>query len=241
MQRSFRAQLDRAIFAGLLGGLVLLQFNCHIERKTQGLLIKGSAPNSQLDNLTRTRENWARFFPLREPVRVYFRSNANLPSTYDSRQKTIGLDPDARADSARHELAHALLDLNRPDSPYWLHEGLAYFLESNACACGSNASIPQWMIERLTSGSIDISQIDLRLWDEADLSTREKALPVAVRSSAFILFVWQRGHLEQFLKAAYRTRELNQVPAMLLWSSDWPEEFRIWLRHGHYRKALSGC
>lgn len=219
---------------------LLLSAHCHIQRKTDGFIIEGSSSPAQIGNLVRTSENWSRLFPAREPIRVVFRS-ASIPAAYDSRKKAIGLDPNAKSDSARHELAHALLDLNRPDTPYWLHEGLAYFLESNAAHCGSSASIPQWLIDRLTSGSVDLSDVDLKSWEMVDLNSRDRAIQVAARSSAFLLFVWHKGQLERFLKTSYQTRQLTDVPAALQWSRDWPQEFRAWLKRGEFRGAIPGC
>ncbi|MBL8018316.1 MAG: hypothetical protein JNM27_01505 [Leptospirales bacterium] len=249
MQRSFHAPPDAnspgimALCARLtptLTFVLVFSLQCHLQRQRDGFIIEGSPSAGQIDNLARTGENWSRFFPMREPIRIVFRS-ASIPAAYDSRKKVIGLDPNAKSDSARHELAHALLDLNRPDTPYWLHEGLAYFLESNAAACGSNASIPQWLIDRLTSGKIDLSDVDLKSWESVDLSSRERAIQVAARSSAFVLFVWQKGQLERFLKTSYQTRQLYDVPAALQWPNDWQAEFRTWLRRGEFRRALAGC
>jgi len=237
---------ERARIFSLIFIIAISTLSCiSSSRSIDGFVVTGKADDQRIQDLARTRESWGRFFPSRAPVRIVFRHQGSSlpPAVYDSINKRIGLDSDSSPNSWRHELAHALLDLNRPNSPYWLQEGIAYFLEGlSDAACGSEASLPPWIRDRISPHDENPEIIfDKDPWDDVDLSGHDAAMDVATRATVFFFYVWQRRDLEKLIKETYKKENLKDLPLRLGWTPDWKSDLRRWLLSGNARKKLPGC
>lgn len=211
--------------------VLTLLLACRSAEFRQGFYVDGSGSelDEKLASLNRTRQSWADFLPVQDPVKIYLRDRKELPpALYDSESGWIALDPSMPVESFRHEAAHRLLDLNNKSRDYWFQEGTALLLEANADAgCGAHLRLPPAVIAVL-----DESLPERPPWEnQADLNVDEDARELRSAAAAYFHFLWKEKEFRNFMNAA--------DPASYYAKHEKP--FNQYLRLGEYRRILPGC
>ncbi len=167
---------------------------------------------------------------------------------YEGLSRTVYIPISSPPAIWRHELMHAVLETTRPGSPYWLHEGLAYFLQMQpfpepvTCEAGFLAAMPQGF-------SVFIEELryreDLRPGNSFDLTREGEPELNAVLSTYFVFFLWHKGILQKSLET-YLSGHRIRMEFILTGgnSASWDAlsaEFRKWLQSDLPLKALPGC
>jgi hypothetical protein len=172
----------------------------------------------------------------------------NSGAHYISSTRTMHIPVSSPTYIWRHELMHALLEIMRPGTPYWLHEGLAYFIQLQhfggtvSCVNPLYTSVPydfHVFIEELRYRE------DLRPSSYFDARAGEEAGLNAVLSTYFIFFLWDK-HLLSGSLSNYLYHDKISMEYILTGgnSASWEalaEEFRIWLKSDHPLKKIKGC
>lgn len=211
--------------------LLALLIVCRSAEFKQGFYVDGNGPEleEKLASVSRTRQTWADFLPVQDPVNIYLRDRKELPpALYDSESGWIALDPYMPVESFRHEVVHRLLDLNQKSKEYWFQEGTALLLEANADAsCGAALRLPPSVVAVLEE-----SLPALPPWENrADLGSDEEARELRSSAAAFFHFLWKQKEFRGFIN--------EQDPAS--YDGRHRKDFEQYLRFGEYRRLLPGC
>jgi hypothetical protein len=174
--------------------------------------------------------------------RVLFDSLAD----FERNEFRINVPLNAPRTTWRHELAHALLESARPLSPFWLHEGLALFLqegdftESIGCANHMAVSMPSTLRSYLPDLRRRDDLFSVKLGKNSD-DTLEFNTGLA---GYFIFFLWHRKKLLPLLIEYQRG---DRPPEWYIVHGDrakWRsliEDFRLWIKSEYPEEALPGC
>lgn len=154
-------------------------------------------------------------------------------------RNTLNLAVNAPEPYWRHEITHAMLHQWKPYAPFWLHEGLAIFLQFNRfkklLLCGRDTSTTAFMPPVLSRFVRDISNhSDIRLGERFDYtSSTEKTALQSVLSAYFIYYLWNNNRL-QWLLDHYLNHE-GVYPEFYLTGGNIEEwhrvrlQFRLWM------------
>lgn len=148
----------------------------------------------------------------------------------------------------RHETTHALLEALRPNSPYWLHEGLALFVQNQNlpasihCDGKALASMPvelEHFIEDLRARPLLIPGHH----GAFQLNEKKAGLSLGL-SGYFVFYIWDRQQLTRMLNI-YQTTD--QKALFILTGSDpelrafLHEDFKRWIRTAQPTRLVPGC
>lgn len=211
--------------------LLLSPAACRTVELRQGFYVSGSASelDQKLASLKATKESWADFLPVQEPVKIHLQARQELPpALYESESGWITLDPSMPVESFRHELAHRLLDLNQKSRDYWFQEGVALFLESGSDAsCGALLRLPARIVAVLDESIPP----ELPWQNPADLQSDEAARELRASAAAFFHFLWHQKEFRKFMGSD------NPLPFF----EKHQKAFEQYLRLGDYRRPAPGC
>jgi len=166
---------------------------------------------------------------------------------FERRRKRINISIDAPESVWKHELSHALLELARPGTPFWLHEGLALLIQDShfsgpiTCDGRFTARMPE-SLERY------LPELRTRRTLSPDTkfnSNLERMIEFHTGLAGyFVLFLWHEKRLVSFLKA-YQHGNKDADRTLTHGNPDeWKrlvEKFQIWLKSDAPRFALPGC
>ncbi len=170
---------------------------------------------------------------------------------YDSRHRELHLPADATPADWRHEWVHVLLEDLRPGSPYWLHEGLALFLEDFAglqlpasarfdCAAPIRTALP----ERIQAVRPELMR---RSRESTQPLHADLEGPYATALSGYmVFFLWHERELGRFLRRWLRAepmpaRETLQRQLLVDDAEELQQRFERWLPSPASAGSRPGC
>jgi len=163
---------------------------------------------------------------------------------YERYRNRINIPLGAQAEVWNHELSHALLEIARPGSVYWMHEGIAIFLQNHSMKkeCDSMASLPTELHIFLP----DIRRLSLAIpssvWDY-HIGAKESMISAAL-SAYFMLYLWKERKFTQFLESYQHSQS---APDFLLSGGNQEEwrkicaRFTEWLKTAEPLGRVPGC
>ncbi len=180
---------------------------------------------------------------------------SQLPTTahFARREMRVYIAVDAAEDAFRHELTHAIIESARPHAPYWVHEGLAGFAQTNPhrpnCKKPGPAALPGENVlllgDRVRSLRARHSSGAAELVMPFGLScSKRKQFDVDHLLAAHLfLFVYQQARLDSFLTAwrAGTKPEAALITALGASCSDLAPKFLEWLEGSGPRAGATGC
>ncbi len=167
---------------------------------------------------------------------------------YNRVTHTIHIPMAAPAFVWRHETTHALLESLRPNTPYWLHEGLALFVQNQnlpaplVCDGNTLASMPvelEHFIEDLRTKPLLVPGTQ----ETFQLNEKKAGISLGL-SGYFIFYIWERRQLKRMLEI-YQTTD--QDPDFILTGADpelrafLHEDFIRWIRTSLPTAPRPGC
>jgi len=166
---------------------------------------------------------------------------------YDSRANTLHAPAAVSAATLRHELTHALVYAARSDAPYWLHEGLARLLETQAAAppadCAAMRARGLAPELRTLLPRMQERSVGFRL---EDLERRPLDAGAAPLAAYFVLYLWNRRSLARFARDYLNNPDRTPAFEQLLQSTGLPKAeletgFARWMQSDAPAGPISGC
>ena len=178
----------------------------------------------------------------------YRRVPVDSLADFERKEKRINISVDASVSVWKHELSHAMLESVRPKTPFWLHEGLALFLQAQqfqyplSCGRPQKAAMPyslSFYIEQVRQNAGPLQRREFG-------SKSSRPTPEAQSSMAgyFIFFLWDKKMLHKLLHSYQNS---NRGAEELLAGNRQKdrekllEEFEIWLRSPRPLMEIEGC
>ncbi|MDH5656722.1 MAG: hypothetical protein OEZ34_12490, partial [Spirochaetia bacterium] len=121
---------------------------------------------------------------------------------FERREKRINISVDAPVTVWKHELSHAMLETARPGSPFWLHEGLALFLQAQhfqypvSCTNLQKAAMPYSLSLYIEEVRDDNNPIPGEFRPRSRRPTPESQSTLA---GYFVFYLWDQKKLSKFL------------------------------------------
>ncbi|MCB1327773.1 MAG: hypothetical protein KDK35_21255 [Leptospiraceae bacterium] len=182
-----------------------------------------------------------------------YRSNAHFHldtlAHYERAENRIHITLKAPSGTWRHELAHALLEQVRANSPYWLHEGLAFLvMESDlrgslACSSRPVVRLPAMLYPGLSALRAR-EQLNTTAIFDADQQTIYGSEALLV-SAYFTLFLWKRQLLGDTLRRYQQepgsSFDMLMVGSNLTARAALIADFEAWVRATDPAAAVPGC
>ena len=182
-----------------------------------------------------------------------YRSNAHFHldtlAHYERAENRIHITLKAPSGTWRHELTHALLEQGRANSPYWLHEGLAFLvMDSDLRGSRTCSSRPLARLPAMLHAGLNVlrerEQLNTAAIFDADQQTIYGSEALLV-SAYFTLYLWNRGLLGDTLRR-YQEQpgsafDMLMVGSNLTARAALIADFEIWVRATDPAVALPGC
>lgn len=177
-----------------------------------------------------------------------FKDEIESLANYRRGENVIHIPVNADTYVWRHELSHAIMENAKPGSPYWLHEGLAYFVFENyfpeRVSC--NGHVRAKISPVFQSFLPDIRKIDPPvIRDRFNSSNAEKAGMESAISAYFVVYLWQKELLSDLIK---KYLNADRAGPMFILSNGNPrkkdslmEEFKKWLKTDLPDQTMPGC
>lgn len=167
---------------------------------------------------------------------------------YERNRNTLNLPVHSDRTVWKHEMIHAMLESVRPQSPFWLNEGLAYFIMFQkfdappGCQAPMVASLPPNFpsyIPRI------LEKPDLKPGSDFDFTRTEEIELNSVLSTYFVLYLWKKQLLIDLLMEYQKNPEISAE--FILTGGNvgkWKKmqhDFRVWLAGMGPLQEIPGC
>ncbi len=169
-------------------------------------------------------------------------------ANFQKHDNTVHIPVDASEYVWRHELSHAILNEYKPNSPFWLQEGMAYFVYKNkfagriSCNKRFTVKIPAifdpFLPELRALPGIELKE------SFSNFSDREAGIANAL-SAYFVFYLWKKGMLVSFLTNYMHSKKAT--PLYVLTGGN-PEkkkqlmnDFHAWLMTDEPFGQIPGC
>ncbi len=196
-----------------------------------------------------------RLFRNRASYEAYARRASPLPTYahFARKEMRIYISVDAPRAAFLHELTHALIETERPGTPYWLHEGLAGFAQTNPARadCGQprqaglaaeHVLIVRDLVPQLRPKH---GAAAARLVVPFGLSCSARRLDRYDRLLAehLFLYIQRRRALGKFLSTWRGSRGPEEALQKALGGdcAAWSQEFLEWLERSGVEEETPGC
>jgi len=167
---------------------------------------------------------------------------------FERKEKRINISVDAPVSVWKHELSHAMLETARPRTPFWLHEGLALFLQAQHfqepvnCMRTQKAAMPyslSFYIEEVRKDNDPIPGHEFR-----SKSSRPTPETQSTLAGYFIFFLWDKKMLHKLLHNYQKSDKKAEDYLGNGKQKDREkliEEFQTWLHSPRPLMEIPGC